>query len=185
MIMKNAVLAAALLAAPTLFAQEITTPEKAPRDPRFQERRAAPRAPVLTPEERAKIQEITQKTQPEQRALSDKLRTLRRELNDLAHAEKVDEAAVRAKAAELGTAEADLVLLRGRQYQELKAVLPEEKLRAWRAFPGLTPGPAAGPQLQQRLQTVTPRTPEAAKAVETTPRSVQPRKAPSPPPQEP
>lgn len=180
MTIKPAILAAALLAGPTLFAQQTANPETPPpRDPRFQERRAAPRAPVLTPEERAKVQEITEKTRTEQRTLSEKLRTLRLELNELAHADQVDAAAVRAKGVQLGQAEADLALLRGRQYQQLKGVLPEEKLKAWRTFPGLTAPPPAGPQVQQRLRTVVPRDSKAAPAT----RTVPPRQRPDPTPE--
>ena len=157
--LQHALLAATLLAASTLLAQEKPNPNPnpRPRDPRFQERNVGARPPSLTPEERAKVQEVTAANRAEQRTLMEKLRAIRTELNQLATADPVDVAAVRAKGAELGQAEAELALLRGRQFQALKGVLPEEKLNALRNSPALMPGGAVPPQTGQRLERVVPR----------------------------
>ena len=153
--MKYAFLGAALLAASTIVAQQTeTTDRPVPRDPRAQERRIE-RGPVLTPEEREKVKEITDKNRAQQRELAEKLRKVRTELDALARADKIDESAVMAKAAELGKVEGQIALLRGRQYQELKAALPEEKLQAFR--PGSISQLPPSAALRERLQSVPPR----------------------------
>ena len=165
---------AALVAGTTVMAQQRPDPDRPrPRDPRAQERarpggdrdsaRRPDRPAALTDEQRAKVQEVTSKTRDEQRQLAEKVRNLRQEMDELARTEQVDEAAVRAKGVEIGQAEAEMALIRGRHYQELKGVLTEEQLEAFGSRPGFPPG--APPAYGQRLERIERRAPDAPRAV--------------------
>jgi Spy/CpxP family protein refolding chaperone len=93
----------------------------------------APAAPIrpshdpVNEEQRAKLRETNEKFRAEQAVLYEKLRTTRKEMEQAAQADPVDEAAIRGKAAVLGQIEGDLALLRARHYKELRTVLPHDQ----------------------------------------------------------
>lgn len=123
-----------------------TPPERPqpPRDAREQERGLERQRPGagLTEEQREKMREVMEKTRDEQRAAAEKMSRVRRELGELTRAEKIDEAAIRAKAKEIGEVEAEMALVRARQFQELKGVIPAEQLERMQPRFGGGPGQA-------------------------------------------
>lgn len=152
-------LCAGALASTTLLAQNPENPERPPRrDPRAQERgiQRPERGSGLTEEQRKKLSEVMEKYREKQRAALGKTRELRQEIEGLTRAEKLDEAAIRAKAAELGQAEAEAAILRGKQFQELKGVLPADQLERFRSPGAGLQGPP-GARYRQRLERVVPR----------------------------
>jgi hypothetical protein len=93
----------------------------------------APATPVrpahdpVSEEQRAKLRETNEKFRAEQTVLYEKLRGTRREMEQAAQAEPINEASIRAKAAVIGQIEGDLALLRARHYKELRTVLPHDQ----------------------------------------------------------
>jgi hypothetical protein len=93
----------------------------------------APLAPVrpvrdaVNEEQRAKLRETNEKFRGEQNVLYEKLRTTRKEMEQAAQADPIDEPTIRAKAAVLGQIEGDLALLRAKHYKELRTVLPHDQ----------------------------------------------------------
>ena len=83
----------------------------------------------LTDEQKAALKAAVQKHQETMRPLADKLVTERRALQDLIHAEKLDEAAIRAQAGKVAAIEADLAVERAKIGQELRPTLTSEQLQ--------------------------------------------------------
>lgn len=127
-----------------LAAQTPATPSRPQQENRA---RNSPSEP-LSAEQREKLQAATTKMRQEQTALYDKMRTTRLALEELVKADKVDEKAIRAKAAELGEIEADLALLRAHHYQELRDILPAAQFERMKSPPL---------RIDQQSQTVVPR----------------------------
>jgi Spy/CpxP family protein refolding chaperone len=82
----------------------------------------------LTEEQRQKVREATEKSREEQRVASEKLREARRELEQAAQGEEIDEAKIRAKAQVVGQLEGDMAIIRAKQYKELRKILPKEQV---------------------------------------------------------
>jgi Spy/CpxP family protein refolding chaperone len=100
----------------------------------------------LTPEQQDKIRQSSEKMREEQRALYDKLRAARTDLEKTAQADPINETDIRAKAAVIGQIEGELALIRARHYKELAAVLPKEQMDRFReAGPGARFGAGATP----------------------------------------
>jgi Spy/CpxP family protein refolding chaperone len=85
--------------------------------------------PTLTEEQRAKVAEVNKTYSATATPLYTRLATARRELEALVNVDKVDEAAVRAKAKEIADLEADLALARAQRYAKFRAFLPEDQAR--------------------------------------------------------
>jgi len=82
----------------------------------------------VSDDQRAKLREASEKLRAEQTPLYEKLRAIRRELEQAAQADPLDEKLIREKAAALGVIEGDLALLRARHYQAIRGVLPSRPL---------------------------------------------------------
>lgn len=82
----------------------------------------------LTAEQKAAVKETLQKHQPTMKPLVEQLMTERRALQDLIHAEKLDEAAIRAQAAKVAAVEGDLAVERAKVGQELRPTLTAEQI---------------------------------------------------------
>ena len=81
--------------------------------------------------QRERMEAIAAEHRTEIRAAREQLRERRRALAELAHAETLDEAAIRAAGVELGAAEAETALLRGRHLERVRTVLTPEQ---WAEF---------------------------------------------------
>ena len=119
---------------------------------------AAPVRPAQDPvneEQRAKLRETNEKFRAEQTVLYEKLRTTRKEMEQAAQADPIDEASIRAKAAVIGQIEGDLALLRAKHYKELRTVLPHDQAARQS---GLSSGTIRSGQLQNvgRTNTIRP-----------------------------
>lgn len=85
----------------------------------------------LTDEQRSGIREIFKSHRTELRDAMEKIRAAREEQNDAIHADAFDEGNIRAAAAKLAAAEADLAVARGRVASEVQALLtPEQRTKA-------------------------------------------------------
>ena len=93
----------------------------------------APATPVrpahepVNEEQRTTLRETNEKFRAEQTVLYEKLRTTRREMEQAAQSDPINEASIRSKAAVIGQIEGDLALLRARHYKELRTVLPHDQ----------------------------------------------------------
>lgn len=114
---------AAAVSAAGLVAQETAVPPSRQAQEQALEKRRPAREP-LSPEQQAKLRELNENLREGQRVLMARMVAVRRELERLSRAEELDEKAIRAKAAELGELEADLAILRGKYYRDLREVLP-------------------------------------------------------------
>jgi Spy/CpxP family protein refolding chaperone len=79
----------------------------------------------ISEQERQKIRATSDKYREEQKALYEKLRAARGELEKTVQAKTIDEQAIREKAAVIGQIEGDLAILRAKQYHDLQAILPK------------------------------------------------------------
>jgi protein CpxP len=83
----------------------------------------------LTDAQKATLKQTLQKHQPTMKPLVDKMVTERQALQDLIHAEKLDESAIRAQAAKVAAVEVDLAVERAKIAQELRPVLTAEQIK--------------------------------------------------------
>lgn len=89
------------------------------------------RALDLTDAQRQQMRAIFESHQDELKALGDRMMTARKALDDSITADTVDEAAIRARAADVGTVEADAAVLRAKMHAAVFAVLtPEQQQKA-------------------------------------------------------
>jgi protein CpxP len=119
---------AAMMAAVTMTGVQ-AAPERSQPDQRPGGRLSRLADLNLTDEQKATVKETFQKHQPAVKPLVDKLVTERRALQDLIHAEKLDESAIRAQAAKVAAVEADLAVERAKIAQELRPVLTAEQIQ--------------------------------------------------------
>jgi Spy/CpxP family protein refolding chaperone len=103
----------------------------------------------ISDEQKAKLMEANKTMQQASQPLYAQMRQARLELDKLINAEKLDEAAVRAQAAELGRLEGELALIRARHQASIRGFLGTNQLSA------LQPPP--GTNIQRRLNTVVDR----------------------------
>lgn len=116
------------------FAQEPGEPEAPPQ--------AAPRRPAgalnlmqrlnLTREQRQRLREIRQQSEPETRAQARRVRLARRALDEAIYADSVDEGLVEQRSRELSAAQSALVRLRASTELKVRRVLTDEQLRLFR-----------------------------------------------------
>jgi len=83
----------------------------------------------LTPEQRAKLDEVNKSFSATATPLYTRLVTARRELDSVVNQDKVDEGAVRAKTKEMADLETDIALARAQRYVKLRAFLGPEQAR--------------------------------------------------------
>ncbi|MDH4066895.1 MAG: Spy/CpxP family protein refolding chaperone [Acidobacteriota bacterium] len=81
----------------------------------------------LTDGQREQLRGVLQSHEAEFRQLGDRLREARQGMESLVTADGMDEPAIRAKAADLATAEADAAVLRARLHQEAFSLLTSEQ----------------------------------------------------------
>ena len=88
----------------------------------------------LTDAQREQVKAIMESHREGQKAAGDKLMAARKALHEAVAAEAFDEAAIRAAAGELGTAEADAAVLRARIHAEVFAILTPEQVKKAKAL---------------------------------------------------
>ena len=85
----------------------------------------------LTDDQRAQVRQVMDSHRDELRAVGERVMAAHRAQRDVVTSAQFDEQAVRAKAAELATAEADAAVLRAKVHSEVFAVLtPEQQAKA-------------------------------------------------------
>ena len=89
----------------------------------------------ITDEQRQKIQEANKEYNEKATPTYARLTNSRRELETLVTAEKLDEAAVRQKAKEIGDLEADLAIARAQRYAKVRSFLTAEQARRFNQAP--------------------------------------------------
>jgi len=127
---KGALVVSGILVA-QVFAADLptnSTPARAEAGKPLLQGQAAPgtslRREALSEQDREKIRAATDKYRDEQKSLYEKLRLARKDLEQTAQAEKIDEKAIREKAAVVGQIEGDLAILRAKQYHDLEGIFP-------------------------------------------------------------
>lgn len=83
----------------------------------------------LTDAQREQVKAIMESHRDEQKAIGDRMQAARKALHDAIGADAFDEAAVRAKAAEIGAVEADAAVLQARIKSEVFAILTPEQVK--------------------------------------------------------
>src|SRR6185295_12841578 len=78
--------------------------------------RPGPQDPSLSEDQRTALRETMEASRKEAGPLEEKMRAARRELQEAIHAEKVDEPAIREKAAAVGKLEGDLAVIRAKAF---------------------------------------------------------------------
>lgn len=86
----------------------------------------------LSPEQRRRLREIRQQSEPETRELARRLRLARRALDEAIYADATDEALVEQRSRELSQAQSALTLLRASTELKVRRVLTAEQLRLFR-----------------------------------------------------
>jgi Spy/CpxP family protein refolding chaperone len=89
----------------------------------------------ITDEQRQKIEEANKEYTAKASPTYARLTSARRELETLVNAEKLDEAAVRQKAKEIGDLEAELAIARGQRYAKFRSFLSAEQARRFNQAP--------------------------------------------------
>ncbi|HWL53732.1 MAG TPA: periplasmic heavy metal sensor [Chthoniobacteraceae bacterium] len=90
----------------------------------------------LTDEQRQTIQNLLRETRPTLQPLLEKLDGARKELSKAAEATPVDETAIRAKASDLATTEADLAVQKAQLFSKIKATLTPEQVERLSSLEG-------------------------------------------------
>jgi Spy/CpxP family protein refolding chaperone len=101
----------------------------------------------LTDEQRAELEQKLPQFRETIQPSMDQLREARSGLNDLIHADQLDEGAIRQAAAEMAEIEADVAVARAQHFQEMRQILtPEqlEELQQMRQQMGQRRGPRGG-----------------------------------------
>lgn len=128
-------------------------PNGGPNSPRnfrmggVQGRGGLPFEMVLDADQRAQFREEMMSQRERQRELDEKTMKLRRELDELMLAEKLEEKAVREKANALAEVETERTLMRARAFAKVRPSLTEEQLKRLRDAReefGRGPGPVGG-----------------------------------------
>lgn len=90
----------------------------------------------LTAEQQEQFEQIRARHHDDNQALRDRLETAHEQFAALAHAETFDEAAVRAAAAEVAQARAEMMVSHAAMMQELRQILTAEQLERFQAMRG-------------------------------------------------
>ena len=83
----------------------------------------------LTDAQREQVRAIMEAHRDDQTAIRDRMQAARKALGDAINADAFDEAAIRAKAAEVGAVETDAALLQARIHGEVIAILTPEQVK--------------------------------------------------------
>ena len=83
----------------------------------------------LTDAQRDQVKAIMESHRDEQRAIGDRMQAARKALHEAIAADSFDEAAIRAKAADIGAVEADAAVLQAKIKSEVVAILTPEQLK--------------------------------------------------------
>lgn len=86
----------------------------------------------LSREQRLRLREIRQRSEPELRELARRLRLARRALDEAIYADTADEALIEQRSRELAAAQSALTLLRAASELKVRRVLSDEQLRLFR-----------------------------------------------------
>lgn len=110
----------------------------------------------LTPEQRSKVEEINRAYATNATPSFARLATIRREIEGMINDEKFNEAAVRAKAKEIGDLEADVAIARAARYAKLRAFLTPEQARRFNTAAPISRSFQPGLHETQPVQQVAP-----------------------------
>ncbi len=88
----------------------------------------------LTDQQKAQIKEIFKKERAEMKPIMTRMIAERRNLRELAQADKIDEAAIRAQAAKLATIEGDLAIQHARVAAQIRAILTPAQVEKFKAL---------------------------------------------------
>ncbi len=105
--------------------------EKGGQHPRF-EKMAAKLG--LSEQQKVKIKDLWKQNRQQSEAIRARLVTGHRNLWTLIHADKTDEAAIRAEAAKLAAAEGDMALQRAKMHKQMLAILTPEQVVKFKAM---------------------------------------------------
>lgn len=81
----------------------------------------------LTEDQRSRVRQITESHRDEQRAIADRARKAHEALREVTESPTFDESAVRARAADVASVEADMAVARARLYNEVYQILTPEQ----------------------------------------------------------
>jgi Spy/CpxP family protein refolding chaperone len=81
----------------------------------------------LTEDQRSRVRQITESHRDEQRAIGDRARKAHEALREVTESPTFDESAVRARAADVASVEADMAVARARLYNEVYQILTPEQ----------------------------------------------------------
>ena len=141
--------------------------ETSPKTPPATQPKAKVKAPKslrdLTPEQRKKVEEISRKYRQTVTPIEQRLNVARRQLEELVTKEELDEAAIRAKARNIGEIEADLAIARAQRLTGLREFLPPDQVRRFDRASGdhipLTRSFSTPPQSSPRFDSGAPTEP--------------------------
>lgn len=88
----------------------------------------------LSEQQKVKIREIFKENRAQAKPIFDRLITERRDLRTLVQADKTDEAAIRAQAAQLAAVEGDLAIQRAHMVKQIRAILTPEQVEKFKAM---------------------------------------------------
>jgi protein CpxP len=83
----------------------------------------------LTDAQREQVRAVMESHRDEQKAIGDRMMTVRKALHDAIAADTVDETAIRAAAAQIGAVEADAAVLQAKVRAEISALLTPEQVK--------------------------------------------------------
>ena len=89
---------------------------------------------ALSDQQKAQMKEVFKKNQPQVKPIFTKLISEKRELRTLIHSGSADEAAIRAQAAKVAGAEADLAVQRAQMAKQFRAILTPEQVEKFKAI---------------------------------------------------
>ena len=96
---------------------------------------------VLTEDQRASLREAAEAQRDQVREQEEKLRAARKEMLNLSLTDTFDEAAVRAKALDVGKLEAELTVLRAKALSQMRPPLSPEQIEQLKDRPPPNQGP--------------------------------------------
>ena len=95
----------------------------------------------LTEEQRTQVRSIMESHRDQMQQAGEKMRTAREGMQALIEADNLDESAIRAKAAEVGAAEADAAIMQARIHAEIFQILTPEQQQKAKEFRASHQGP--------------------------------------------
>ena len=95
----------------------------------------------LTDDQKAQLKQIAESHRDEFRAAGEKVRAAHEGMRALMEADTIDEAAIRARSAEIGAADAEVMILNARVRKESLQVLTSEQLAKLKELRDARPGP--------------------------------------------